>query len=124
MSINIFLHTSNKRAETSALLDCGATENFISEKYARWLKLPFKRLSKPRAVFNVDGTPNKQGAIQFYTILEVQTGDQRKRMAFFLTELGGQNMILGYPWFSAIQPRIDITKITKTYYIYIWAKMV
>ena len=61
-------------------------------------------------MFNVDGTPNKQEAIQFYTILEVQTGDQRKRMAFFCTELGGQNLILGYPWFSAIQPRVDWAK--------------
>jgi hypothetical protein len=61
-------------------------------------------------VFNIDGTPNKQGAIHFYTILEVQTGDQCKQMAFFLTELGGQNMILGYPWFLAIQPQIDWAK--------------
>jgi hypothetical protein len=103
MTIKIFLHTSNKRAETSALIDCEATENFISEKYARWLGLPFRCLPKPKAIFNVDGTPNKQGAIQFYPILEVQTGNQHKRMAFFLTELEGQNMILGYPWFSAIQ---------------------
>jgi hypothetical protein len=107
MSIRVFLHTSNKRAETTTLLDSGATENFINKRYARWLRLPFKRLDRPRAVYNVDGTKNSQGDIKFYTDLEVQTGEQRKRMRFFLTELGPQQMILGYPWFAAMQPNID-----------------
>ena len=31
-------------------------------------------------------------------------------MRFFLTELGPQKMILGYPWFAAAQPRIDWAK--------------
>ena len=107
MSIRVFLHTSNKRAETAALLDSGATENFISKRYAQWLRLPFKRLLRPRAVYNVDGSKNKQGDIRFYTDLEVQTGEQKKNMRFFLTDLGPQSMILGYPWFAGMQPNID-----------------
>ena len=96
MSIRVFLHTSNKRAETTALLDSGATENFISKQYAQWLRLPFKRLIRPRAVYNVNGSKIKQGDIKFYTDLEVQTGEQKKNMRFFLTNLGPQSMILGY----------------------------
>ena len=110
MSIRVFLHTSSKRAEASALLDSGATENFINEGYARWLRIPFKRLRTPREVYNVDGTPNKNGQIEFFTDLEVRTGEQRTKMRFFLTELGPQKMILGYPWFAAAQPRIDWAK--------------
>ena len=110
MSIRVFLHTSSKRAEASALLDSGATENFINEGYARWLRIPFKRLRNPREVYNVDGTPNKNGRIEFFTDLEVRTGEQRTKMRFFLTELGPQKMILGYPWFAAAQPRIDWAK--------------
>ena len=110
MSIRVFLHTSSKRAEASALLDSGATENFLNEGYARWLRIPFKRLRTPREVYNVDGTPNKNGRIEFFTDLEVRTGEQRTKMRFFLTELGPQRMILGYPWFAATQPRIDWAK--------------
>jgi hypothetical protein len=61
-------------------------------------------------VYNVDGTTNKKGDIQFYTDLEVQTGERRTNMRFFLTDLGPQRMILGYPWFAAIQPWIDWAK--------------
>jgi len=58
-------------------------------------------------VFNVDGTQNKQGDIYFYADFQVRTGEQRTNMRFFLTNLGPQKMILGYPWFAAVQPKID-----------------
>ena len=58
MSLKVYLHTSNRRAETTALLDCGATENFINEKYACHMHLPVKRLTTPRKIINVNGTPN------------------------------------------------------------------
>ena len=110
MSIRVYLHTLNKRAETPALLDSGATENFINHRYATHMRLPVKKLPTPRKVFNVDGTPNKKGDIQFYTDLEVRTGQKNTNMRFFLTDLGPQRMILGYPWFAAVQPKIDWAK--------------
>ena len=107
MTVRVFLHVLNKRAETPALLDSGATENFIHHQYAAQLKLPTKRLPNPRKIYNVDGTTNKKGNILFYTDLEVRTGEKRTNMRFFLTDLGPQKMILGYPWFAAVQPKID-----------------
>ena len=53
---------------------------------------------------------NKKGNIEYYTDLEVRTGEKRTNMRFFLTELGPQKMILGYPWFAAVQPKIDWAK--------------
>ena len=107
MSIKVYVNTSNKRAETSALLDSGATENFITTHYANWLRLPIKQLPRARKVCNVDGTSNKQGDITHFTDLEVQTGAKRVKMRFFLTDLGEQKVILGYPWFAAMQPKVD-----------------
>jgi hypothetical protein len=97
----------SKRAETPALLDSGATENFINHQYATHLRLPTKCLEKARKVYNVDGTLNKKGDILFYTDLEVRTRQKYTNMRFFLTDLGPQQLILGYPWFAAVQPRID-----------------
>ena len=82
-------------------------ENFISHQYATHLHLPIKHLPTPRKVFNVDGTPNKKGDIIFYMDLEVRTGEKHTNMRFFLMDLGPQQMILGYPWFVANQPKID-----------------
>jgi len=38
---------------------------------------------------------------------QVQTGSQRTNLRFFLTDLGKNKAILGYPWFAAVQPHID-----------------
>ena len=42
MQLHLFIHLSQKRAETTVLLDSGATENFISMKYTKELQLPIK----------------------------------------------------------------------------------
>ena len=77
MQLCLFIHLSRKRAKTTVLLDSGATGNFISMQYAKELQLPIKRLQWPWLVYNVDGTQNKNGDIEHYTDLEMQTGSQR-----------------------------------------------
>ena len=37
----------------------------------------------------------------------MQMGQQRTKLRFFLTDIGDQKLILGYPWFAATQPNID-----------------
>ncbi len=107
MTICVFIHLNAKRAKTVSLLDLGATENFLSLDYAKWLGLPIKRLPFARKLFNVDGTENKVGQLQFYTNLAIRTRPNTTNMRFFLTHLGEHKAILGYPWFAAVQPKID-----------------
>ena len=71
MNLRTYIHAAHWRMETAALLDSGATENFMSLTYAKWLKLPFKRLAQERPLFNVDGLTNKSGSIKYYTDLEM-----------------------------------------------------
>jgi len=107
MTLRFFIHSKLKRAEAVALIDSGATENFMNLGYAKYLQLPIKHLEEPRSLFNVNGTTNKSGALQYYTDLQVQTGTQRTNLRFFLMDLGENKAILGYPWFATVQPRID-----------------
>ena len=44
MTIRFYIHTIAKRAKAIALVDSGATENFINLTYARWLRLPIHPL--------------------------------------------------------------------------------
>src|SRR6266403_5520998 len=107
MTVHVFIHLNAKRAETISLLDSGATKNFLNLDYIKWLKLPIKRLSFSRKLFNIDGTENKVGQLQFYTNLVIRTGAMTINMRFFLTQLGEHKAILEYPWFAAVQPKID-----------------
>ena len=110
MTIRFYVHSITKRAESIALLDSGAIENFINLAYTKWLWLPIKQLLEPRPVLNIDSTENKSGKLKYYTDLNVQTGQNMTTLQFFLSNLGEHKVILGYPWFAATQPRIDWKK--------------
>jgi len=71
MTVHVFIHSNNKRAETISLLNSGATENFLNIDYMKWLNLPIKRLPFPRKLFNIDSMENKAGQLQFYTDLAI-----------------------------------------------------
>jgi len=107
MTLHVYLNSKSKRAKTIALLNSGATKNFMSLDYAKHLHLPIKMLKEPRRLFNVDGTSNRAGDLKYYTDLETRTGTQTKTLRYFLSNLGDSRVILGYPWFTAAQPKID-----------------
>jgi len=107
MMLCIYLHSKSKRAKMIALLDSGVTENFMSLDYAKHLHLPIKTLKEPRQLFNVDGTPNQAGDLKYYTDLATRTGNQSRTLQYFLSNLRDNKVILGYPWFTAAQPKID-----------------
>jgi len=46
------------QAEQIALIDSGATDNFIDYRTVAWLQLGTQRIPQPRKVINVDGTEN------------------------------------------------------------------
>src|SRR6267154_2823844 len=107
MTLRVFMHSKSKRADTVALLDSGATENFMSLQYAKHLHLPIKVLAEPQRLFNVDGTRNKAGDLKYYMDLHTRTGITQQTLRYFLSDLGENKDILGYPWFTATQPKIN-----------------
>src|SRR5260370_5547257 len=107
MTVRFFIHSIAKRAEAIALLNSGATENFMNLSYTKWLKLPIKQLPKPCKLFNVDGTENRSGDLRYYTILNVRTGSTTVPLQFFLSDLGEHKAILGYSSLAAIQSKTD-----------------
>ncbi len=107
MTLHVFTHLRSKRAETIALLDSGAMENFMSLPYAKYLHLPIKTLAEPRRLFNVDGTQNRAGDLKYYVNMNTRTGTRWMNLRYFLTDLGDHKVILGYPWFATAQPKID-----------------
>jgi hypothetical protein len=86
-----------KRAEAITLLDSGVTENFMNLDYAKYLWLPIQQLKEPRKLFNIDGTPNKSRELLYFTDLQTQMGTQQNTFRFFLSNLGENKVILGYP---------------------------
>jgi hypothetical protein len=60
----------------------------------------------------VDGTHNKAGTISKTIYLYVTLRDKEQRLQFFITDLGKDWMILGYPWLQQFNPEIDWANAT------------
>ncbi len=92
-------------ADIKALVDSGATDCFMSENFIRRMKLGKRPLQKPRKIWNIDNTANQAGEITHYITLDIQTGGIQKTIQFLITNIGNEDIILGYPWMAAFEPQ-------------------
>ena len=118
----------NIHANLQALLDSGATDNFISPLTVERFHLPTIDLPKSRVVCNVDGTQNKNGSITHATKLEVQYKNHTIPLLFLIMDMGSDSMLLGMPFLAGFSPDInwkegifhgDVTASTKD--AHLWA---
>jgi hypothetical protein len=103
----VLLYTRGTRADMQALLDSGATENFIHPEMVARYQLTMVPLKKPRKVKNVDGTMNKVGAIKYVVSLCINFGQTSQVHNFLVADLGPDRIILGYPFFENTDPSVD-----------------
>ena len=66
-----------------------------------------QKLECSRKIWNIDGTNNKVGQITDYVDLNVQTRKKQNKMRFLVTDLGHEDLILGYPWLATFEPKFS-----------------
>ena len=71
------------------------------------LSIGLRPMKEPQRVFNVDGTENKHGTLTHYTLLRVKKGDKNLLQRFYVTSLGADRAIFGYPWLRDFNPNVD-----------------
>ena len=71
------------------------------------LALGTQKLEQSRKIWNFNGTNNKAGRIMEYMDLSVQTGKKQNKMRFLITDLGHEDLILGYPWLATFEPKFS-----------------
>ena len=109
LELSIELRTTDTGAEfaTRALVDSGATGSFIDQGYVRRNGITTRRLARPVAVYNIDGSPNEAGFITEVVDLILRFRRHAERHLFAVTSLGQRSVILGYPWLRKHNPDID-----------------
>lgn len=83
---------------------------FIYPRVVIRLRLESKQLAKSIPVFNVDNTPNKSRKITHKVIVPVQMGTETRRIRAWVTDIGKEDFILGFPWLKQENPNIDWVK--------------
>ena len=108
--ITLYKMENGKIAETTALVDSGATICCIDLHFVQRMKWPLQRLGKPIEARNADGTSNKGGMIRYQVDLNLRIEDRNSLQHFFVMDLGNKNtVILGHPWLTRTNPLIDWT---------------
>ena len=92
-------------ADKKALVDSGATDNFIHPAFAKRLGLAMTPLEKPKRIYNIDNTSNKSGSITHSLELKVITKGVERVMRFLVTDIGNEDILLGYPWLATFEPK-------------------
>ena len=107
--IPIHLKTTDTLDEASseAMVDTGATGDFIDADFVERAKLPTRKLSQPIPVYNVDGSPNEAGHIDKVVDVLMTYNGHSERILLAVTRLGKQSMILGWTWLRKHNPEID-----------------
>ncbi len=106
MQIPVLFESAHATAEREVLIDLGATDNFISKSLLHQLKIAYLPVETPIRIWNVDGTHNQDSTISHFTDLQVHTRTETKTLQFLITNLGKDEVILGYPWLMAFEPII------------------
>ena len=105
LKIKLVLSTTLKTK--GALIDSEATENFLNPRAVVKLRLPTEELASPRNILNIDRTNNKAGHITRKCRLKVKLGKSLQEMDFFITDLGQDQIALGYPFLQMFNPTIN-----------------
>jgi len=110
MNVPFQFQTVQMKAKESVLLDSRATENFIDENTWTQLKIGRNELKEKLVLHNVNGTKNKQGELTHFCWLRIKYNKKEALMKFFITSLGKDHLILGYPFLEKFNPKIDWMK--------------
>ena len=114
LKIPVVLRTSDLRVPSKAMIDSGATFNFLDSDFVRVNKLPTLALPVPIPCFTVDGKPLNSGPIAHYVLLEsVHTNPYLpcpSPPAFYIVSCPRFPVILGLPWLKEVNPSIDWAK--------------
>ncbi len=107
MCIPISIRTSNTMADIKGLVDLGATDCFMSPAFIQCMRLGTRPLQKPKRIWNIDNTANKDGLITHYIDLKVQTKGVHRTIQFLVTNIGNEDLVLGYPWLATFKPQFN-----------------
>jgi predicted aspartyl protease len=98
MLLPVTIGTKKQTVETQALLDCGASGEFMDSESAKLHNIPLIKLNKPWITRNADRTQNKQGVVTHKAIINLRVNGKEDPTTFFITRLGKDNVILGLTW--------------------------
>ena len=81
------LPTSTKIVKTTVIINCGTTRNFIDHNLITLSKFPFRHLEHPIKAYNIDGTTNSKGNIEWEADIQIQFPTHKENIKLMVLSL-------------------------------------
>lgn len=110
MNLKVTLWVNSQDAlDIDALLDSGATGNYIDQEYAMKIGIVCEKKERPELVKAVDGTVLSSGPVSYHTrsLLMQRSQNHQEHIQFDLIDAPQFRLILGMPWLTLHDPKVS-----------------
>jgi len=105
--VKIQLHCEKESVTIKAMIDSGATEDFIDRVVCNKHGIKMIKAKNPREISLADGKPRAMGLVTYETKVPMDISSHRELATFQVANLPNQEVILAMPWLREHNPTID-----------------
>ena len=105
--IKVNILGKDKGVSINAMVDSGATEDFIDKSICDKHQIPTILAEKPREIYLADGNLSEMGPITHIAKVLIAIGGYREIATLQVANLQNHVIILGMPWLKGHNPKID-----------------
>jgi hypothetical protein len=106
LKVTIRGHDNNEH-HTMAMVNCGATENSIDERYTKQNNIPLRQKAIPRRVLAVDGQEVANGPVTHDALVDLMINNHYETIRLYCITIGNSPIIVGLLWLRKHNPNID-----------------
>jgi len=105
--IRIRLHGTKDSTTVNAMIDSGATEDFIDQEFCNKYQIKTIKAKNSREIYLAHAEPSSMGPVTHIARIPMDIGAHREITTFQVVKLQHHDAILGMPWLKNHNPRID-----------------
>ena len=105
--IKIHLHGNQGTVTINAIIDSGATEDFIDQEICDEHRIKTVKATNAREIYLTDGKPSAMGPVTHIAKVPMDINSHRKFATFQVANLQHHEVILGMPWLKEHNPTIN-----------------
>jgi len=105
--VEIQLHGEKESVTINAMIDSGATEDFIDREVCNKHGIKMIKAKNPREIYLADGKPSAMSPVTHMTKVSMDISSHRELVTFQVANLQSHEVILGMPWLREHNPTID-----------------
>ena len=103
----INLHGKYESVSINAMIDSGATEDFIDKGIYDKNEITTKMAKRPREIYLADGNLSEMGPITHIAEVPMEIEGYQELATLHVANLQNHEIILGMPWLKGHNPKID-----------------